>query len=530
MHSFELFLQKTMNIQSRFKPDMGVTNEILKIITQTFKEPPKIPTVIDNSKIIDNNTENLQNQISPINKQPVCYYNMTKEVDLRNYLKQYNYFKQSMARMTIRDRNYIFKKAANLLKHKYREQMMAYTIMGQGKSLYEAEIDSVCELGDFLNFNAEYCSEIINRQPLDSHGTLNESVYNPLNGFVAAITPFNFTAIGGNLASAPTLFGNSVIWKPSNNAVLSNYLFFEIMREAGLPEEAIAFTPCDPELFRKVIIESPELGGLLFTGSSDVFTSLTKQIYGNIENYNSFPKLIGETGGKNFHFVHPRIEDISMNFIAKKAVESAYGYSGQKCSACSIIYIPEHHEKAFLEEFEKERTEFIKSPAFNNYGLIHCNSYDKTEKVLLEIKNNDSIDIIHGGNYSKKDNYYIEPTLVKCQDHSQSVFTDEYFAPILTMYTYNEKDLYETMYLCKHTNKYALTGSVFSSNYRFIDYSKEYFRDKCGNFYINDKSTGSIVGQQPFGGSGKSGTNDKAGDINLLYRLFNQQNIKTNTM
>ena len=264
------------------------------------------------------------------------FYNDTSQHLLTKYLLEFKDYKKSLMAFSQKDRINVFNKAADLLCNKYREQMLAYTILGQGKSLYEAEIDAICELGDFLNFNADYYNTILQKQPISTEGISNYSLYNPLNGFVAAITPFNFTAIGGNLASAPTLFGNSVIWKPSDSSILSNYLFYQILEEAGMPQEAIAFTPCCPERFTNTILSNENLGGLLFTGSSR-FSDIYKNVGKNIDKYNNYPRLVGETGGKNFHFIHYDLDQKSLQFSAKKTIESAYGYSGQKCSACSMF-------------------------------------------------------------------------------------------------------------------------------------------------------------------------------------------------
>tara|TARA_B110001469_G_scaffold127675_1_gene149686 strand:+ start:1923 stop:3620 length:1698 start_codon:yes stop_codon:yes gene_type:complete len=543
------------NIYGSFNRDTGYTKEIKTIMKNTFNNPPNIPSIIDGKRIysdtktldtktldtktldtktLDTKVLNSQiqvkyKQMSPLeHRKTVCTYNSSDKEFLDKYLSEYNYYKQSLECLSTKDIATIFRKAAILLTSKYKEEMLAYTIMGQGKSVYEADLDAICELADFLNFNAEYAHHIVDKQPYSPYGVVNESKYNPLNGFVAAITPFNFTAIGGNLASAPTLFKNSVIWKPSDNAILSNYLFYEIMIEAGLPKEAITFAPCNPKLFTNTIVKSPELGGLLFTGSNHVFRDLSKTIYSNISSYNNYPRIIGETGGKNFHFVHTHISKMDMNFIAKKTVESAYGYSGQKCSACSILYLPRQFYDSFLESFKQELVAFMNEEAFQNYGIINSRAYSRIRDTMYTLRDTNKHKLLVGGNLDHSKNFYVEPTLFMTDNHDDDIFKKEFFAPILTMYLYDEDDLLDTMKLCKNTTKYALTGSVFSNDQQFIDFSTEFFKEKCGNFYINDKSTGSVVGQQPFGGSGHSGTNDKAGDINMLYRLFNQQNIKTN--
>lgn len=526
--SIGFLIQNGKNIPPKYKRDSGLTTEIKNIISDTLKNRQSIPNVVDGYKQFDGEKRYQTSPNHNLNK--ICEFTLTSEETLDKYLNNYQYYKQNIFGLSNSDRAHIFKKATYLLNNKYREQMLAYTILGQGKSLYEAEIDSICELSDFLVFNQNYAREITNRQPISTPGIKNTSRYNPLHGFVASITPFNFTAIGGNLASVPTLFGNSVIWKPSDKSILSNYLFYNIMLEAGMPKEAIAFCPCDPALFNKKILASPHLGSLLFTGSSIVFQSLCHDIYSNIKHYNTFPRLVGETGGKNFHFIHPEIEDIE--YVVQKTIESAYDYGGQKCSACSIVFVPKSLHEDFMSSFNKKIKLFKESSWYKYYSVIDSRSYFSSVNMLQSFNGSSEYEILSGGDY-KQDNgkYFIEPTLIKSDDPNSSLFKQEFFAPILGVYVYDDmsfEQVNEALHVCKNQNMYGLTGSIFSNNQLFIDYGTEILKEKCGNFYINDKSTGSVVGQQPFGGGMRSGTNDKAGDINMLYRLFNQQNIKEN--
>ena len=405
--------------------------------------------------------------------------------------------------------------------------MLAYTIVSQNKTVYEAEIDAICELVDFLRFNVYYYQQILDKQPVNVDGNiLNKSTYNPLSGFVASITPFNFTAIGGNLASVPLLFGNSVFWKPSNNSVLSNYLFYEILLEANLPENILNFVPMNPLEYSYNVLNHKDLNTLLFTGSSKVFNNIYKTVGSNIDKYNNYVRLVGETGGKNFHFVHNNIFDI--RHVVKSTIESAYNYSGQKCSACSRLYIPNSLYSEFLIIFKEEIKIFKDSQ--ENYGVINLESFDRTRLNFEKMDFDREIDVVYGGNFNNNNNqYYIEPTLLRCDNHKNFIFHQEFFAPIISCYVYDDSEIEKTINLCIN-NKYALTGSIFSKDKEFIENFTNKSVFSCGNYYINDKSTGSIVGQQPFGGFGKSGTNDKAGDINLLYRLFNQKNTKENLL
>lgn len=525
MRDIGYFYKLSKNIPVSFTADMGFTKQVKSVIREVFEreKPLVIPNVIDGKSCFG---RNIKNQISPIdNRRTICEYSETSSNDLNRFLNEYPRYKRSISSLSDRDIKRIFNTASDLLVTKYADKMMAYTILGQGKSLYEAEIDAICELGDFWNFNVDYFNSIKQKQPFSPHGYTNESVYNPLNGFVASITPFNFTAIGGNLATVPLFFKNVTIWKPSSNAILSNYLVYQIMLEAGMPEEAIAFTPCDPTLFSNTVLTSPDLGGVLFTGSSQVFDNILSKIYTNISNYKSYPRVVGETGGKNWHFLDTSLNISDLNSVAKKTVQSAFGYGGQKCSACSIAYVPERHFEEFKSALVRETSKFMLDESFDTYTLINENAYDRVDNLLNSFIEHDKYKIVYGGNSSPNGRFYCEPTIIECSDHNDKVFNQEFFAPILTLYKYSNRD--KAMDLCANSNDYALTGSVFSNSNQMIRLSRDFFKEKCGNFYINDKSTGSVVGQQPFGGSGKSGTNDKAGDVNLLYRMFNQQTIKT---
>ncbi len=528
MRDLGYFYRLSKNIPVRYTPDSGFSKQVNSIIREVFdsKTPKIVPNVIDGKSYFG---RNIKKQISPIdNKKVICEYSETSETQLNLFLENFTRYKKSISSLSEKDITNIFTKASSLLVDKYADKIMAYTIIGQGKSQYEAEIDAVCELGDFWNFNTDYYKSIIEKQPFSPIDCVNESVYNPLHGFVAAITPFNFTAIGGNLATVPLFFKNVTIWKPANNAILSNYLVYQIMLEAGMPEEAIAFTPSDPNLFTQVVLDSPSLGGVLFTGSTTVFDKILSQVYQNVSRYNSYPRIVGETGGKNWHFLDYSLDKEDIDTVAEKTVQSAFGYSGQKCSACSIAYVPDALYDDFRDALFRQASKFIIGESFENYTLINEEAYDRVENVIETIKNSEKHNIIYGGKMNSNGRYYCEPTIVECLHHSDPVFNQEFFAPILALYRYSNRDM--AMRHCVSSNKYALTGSVFSNSEKMINFSREYFKEKCGNFYINDKSTGSVVGQQPFGGSGRSGTNDKAGDINLLYRMFNQQTIKRSSL
>ena len=509
-----------MNILPKYSHSSLITKNIKSIIDQTFKNPPLIPNIINGKYSYDNTL----NQYSPYRKNKICstysYVNQNKLNlslnDFRNKQLQFN------REFPPHKRIEIFHKAADLLITEYRDKMLAYTIISQNKTLYEAEIDAICELHDFLKYNIIYYEQLMNKQPLSVDGYDNISEYNPLNGFISSITPFNFTAIGGNLASLPMLMGNIVYWKPSDNSILSNYLFYEILLEANMPEYAINFVPSDAELFSQTIMSNKNLGALLFTGSTTVFENLNEKCFKNFKNYNNYPRLIGETGGKNYHFLDTNIDDLEN--VVKLTIESAYNYSGQKCSSCSRVYVPRSLEQEFKSLYMELIYQFIRSQ--ETYGLINSYNYERVKNIIEYLNTDNCIKLIYGGKYDDKLNtYYIQPSLYECNIHYHHIFNKEFFAPLLAMYVYEDDKIGNAINLCVN-NDFSLTGSVFSSNEEFIDKFKILSMHSCGNFYVNDKSTGSVVGQQPFGGFGKSGTNDKAGDINMLYRLCNQKNSK----
>tara|TARA_E500000178_G_scaffold44332_1_gene39599 strand:+ start:983 stop:2521 length:1539 start_codon:yes stop_codon:yes gene_type:complete len=509
-----------MNFLPKYSHASLIPKSVKTIINSTLKHPPIIPNILDGKY----NYDISKNQYSPYKKGKICStYSL---VDLNKLNVAMNDFSNKQMKFnrdfTFQMRIDIFNKAAELLTTKYRDKMLAYTIISQNKTLYEAEIDAVCELHDFLKYNIHYYEKLISKQPISVDGYKNISEYNPLNGFIASITPFNFTAIGGNLASLPMLMGNSVFWKPADNAILSNYLFYEILLESNMPEYIMNFVPSDGELFSQTATMNKNLGGLLFTGSTEVFESINEKCFKNYRNYRNYPRVIGETGGKNYHFIDTNIEDI--NEVVKMTIESAYNYSGQKCSSCSRVYVPRSLEREFKSSYMEHIIQYIKTQ--ETYGVINQVNYDRLKNVIGLLNDDEEVKLIYGGHFDDNmDTYYISPSLYECNDTGHYIYNKEFFGPILAMYVYEDDKIGNAINMCIN-NDFALTGSVFSSNQEFIDKFRLLSLHSCGNFYVNDKSTGSVVGQQPFGGFGKSGTNDKAGDINMLYRLCNQKNSK----
>jgi 1-pyrroline-5-carboxylate dehydrogenase len=510
------------NLAPKLNQYSKISSSVRSIINEVLENPIIIPNYLSSNITVNKQVSSFNNNMH------ICEYQYNDLNNLNKYLGNYKNNKLIWEKTPFNEKKDIFLKTADLIETKYYDKMIAYTILGQNKTPFEAELDAICELVDFLRFNVYYAEKIMEKQPIQTENIQNISEYNSLNGFITSITPFNFIAIGGNLASAPLLFGNSVLWKPSESAILSNYLFYEIMLEAGLPEGVLNFCPMDANIFMENILGRKDLAGLLFTGSSEVQSDIFKKIYTNIELYNNYPRIIGESGGKNFHFVDPDYNLDNIDFIVEKTLESAFNYSGQKCSACSILYLPEN----LLDNFVELMKEKIKIFLINheNYGVINDRAYKKLVGLLRDFENDNDINHIIKNNYNKDERYYIEPQVLVCRNHNHRVFNEEFFGPILSIYPYQKENFENVIENCINSNNYALTGSVFSKNENFINYMSNKLRHKAGNFYINDKSTGSVVGQQPFGGAGKSGTNDKAGDFNLLYRLFNQRNIKINNI
>ena len=432
------------------------------------------------------------------------------------------------------ERASVFWKAAELLTTKYRYEMLAATMLGQGKTVWQAEIDCIAELADFWRLGCKFGEQILQQQPeMHARGIWNRMDYRPLDGFVAAIGPFNFTAIGGNLASAPALMGNSVLWKPSSSAVYSNYLAYKILEEAGLPPGVVQFVPADAKLFSNTVLSHPEFGGIHFTGSSDVLQLLWKQIATNLPKYRAFPRIVGETGGKNMHFVHPTANVVS---TVHHTIRAAFEYQGQKCSACSRLYLPKSLEKEFItrlvEEVKQIKVGHVKE--FKNFmsAVVNQAAFDKINGYIKRASEDSKLDnevkVLHGGNFSDKGGYFIEPFIVQTTNPKYVTMEEEIFGPFLTICTYPDEEWEGMMKIAAETSPYALTCAIFGTDFEFIQKASSILRYSAGNLYINDKCTAAVVGQQPFGGSRKSGTNDKAGSILNLLRWTSPRCIKEN--
>jgi 1-pyrroline-5-carboxylate dehydrogenase len=425
------------------------------------------------------------------------------------------------------DRLAIFMKAADLIAGPHRMRINAATMLGQGKNVYQAEIDAACESADFLRFYCWNAARVFGLQPISSAGVWNQMEYRPLEGFVLAISPFNFTALGVNLAAAPALLGNTVIWKPASAAVYSAYHLMRIFHEAGLPEGVINFVPGPGSQMGPLLLKHPELAGVHFTGSTAVFREIWKTVGANIEAYRSYPRLVGETGGKDFIFVHSSADPQA---VAVAMVRGAFEYQGQKCSAASRAYVPRSMWKS-VKELLLEMIAGIKvgpPEDFTHFvnAVIDRPAFDKIVAHIEFARKAPDADILIGGTYDDRTGYFIQPTVILAEKPDFKTMAEEIFGPVLTVFVYDDDRFEETLALCDRTSPYALTGSIFARERRAIVTAKRVLVNAAGNFYINDKPTGAMIGQQPFGGGRASGTNDKAGTLLNLLRWVSPRTIK----
>lgn len=421
----------------------------------------------------------------------------------------------------------IMMKAAELLATKWRYVLNAATMLGQGKSAFQAEIDCPCEAIDFLRFNTYFASKIYSEQPMSDHTMLDRNEYRGMEGFVYAITPFNFTSIALNLNVAPALMGNVTIWKPSTTAILSNYYIMRLLQEAGLPDGVINFLPGSGSVISEVAFKSPYLAGVHFTGSTSTFKSFWKLIGNNIDNYRTYPKIVGETGGKDFIFAH---KTAPARELAVAILRGAFEYQGQKCSAASRAYVPKSLWPKVLKHIE-EMMKTIKMGDGRDFGnfinsVIDEKSFDNIEGYIKRAKKSKDAEVVLGGNCDKSVGYFVEPTIIVAKTPDYESIREEIFGPVITVYVYPDAQYEKTLHICDETSPYALTGSIFSQDRYAIEQAEQILRHAAGNFYINDKPTGAVVGCQPFGGARASGTNDKAGSALNLYRWISARCIK----
>ena len=435
--------------------------------------------------------------------------------------------KEDWENMTWENRASIFLKAADLIAGPYRSKINAATMLGQGKNVHQAEIDAACEFIDFLRFNVSFMQELYMQQPISSEGIWNRMEYRPLEGFIFAITPFNFTAISGNLPAAPAMMGNTVIWKPSYTQVYSAQVIMEVFKKAGLPDGVINLIYVDGPVAGDIVFKHPDFAGLHFTGSTGVFKTLWKEIGANLDNFKTYPRIVGETGGKDFVVAH---RSADAKEVATGLVRGAYEFQGQKCSAASRAYIPSNIwddvKKYMIEDLKSIKMGSPEDPSNFVNAVIDGVAFKKITGYIDQAKNDKDVELVAGGNYDDSKGWFVEPTVFEAKDPMYRTMCEEIFGPVLTIHVYNPDKFEEILETVDQTSPYALTGAIFSKDRYAVDLATKKLRNAAGNFYINDKPTGAVVGQQPFGGARGSGTNDKAGAMMNLLRWVSARTIK----
>ncbi|CAG9984319.1 unnamed protein product [Clonostachys byssicola] len=502
---------------------------LAKAIEKARASPVSVPLIVGGQEI---DTAAKGVQYNPAEHQSVvATYSKAGPQEVKQAIDSALAARNDWSSLPFSDRATIFLKAADLISKKYRYDVMAATILGQGKNAWQTEIDSAAELADFLRFNVHYAEKLYSSQPSHhSPGVWNRVEYRALEGFVYAVSPFNFTAIGGNLATLPALLGNVVLWKPSDFAIASNYLVYNILLEAGLPRNVIQWIPGDPTEITQTVFAHPEFSALHYTGSTAVFRKLYGEIGRGIADglYKSYPRVVGETGGKNAHLIH-HSADIDNAVI--HTVRGAFEYQGQKCSATSRVYVPASREAEFKDRLVAETKALcVGDPAsFETFigPVIHASAFSRLQRVIDEAAADSELDLWHGGSCDDSKGYFVQPTVYRTTNPNHKLLSQEFFGPILAVYVYDDaEDIESVCKLVDETSGYGLTCAVFASDRQFISFAENRLRDTSGNFYINCKSTGAVVGQQPFGGGRASGTNDKAGSINILSRFVSMRSIK----
>ncbi len=510
-----------------YAPNTKEREELKRELVRQEKQCIEIPLIIGGKEVF---TGNKGKCVMPHDhKHVLCEYHIAGEKELSMAVDAALAAKAEWESMPWVQRARIFKKAADLLAGPYRQILNAATMLGQSKTAYQAEIDSVCELCDFFRFNAYFAQEIFKQQPISVAGIINRMEYRALDGFVCAVSPFNFTSIGGNLPTAPAMVGNTVIWKPASTAVLSNYYVMKVLMEAGLPAGVINFVPSRGSDVSRVVLAHKKLGGFHFTGSTDVFRSVWAQVGKDIANYESYPRLVGETGGKDFVFAHPSAQ---AEPLVAALVRGSFEFQGQKCSAASRAFIPESLwgivKPRLVEETKKLKMGDVRD--FRNFmgAVIDKPAYESIKGYIDFARESADASILVGGKCNDEKGYFIEPTVIEAKTPYFKTMVEEIFGPVLTVYVYEDSKLDETLSVCDTASPYALTGAIFATDRAAIEHMEKVLSHSAGNFYINDKPTGAVVGQQPFGGGRASGTNDKAGSAINLNRWLSPRAVKEN--
>ncbi|MBT8266983.1 MAG: L-glutamate gamma-semialdehyde dehydrogenase [Bacteroidia bacterium] len=508
-----------------YAPGSEEREAVAKAYKELFNTHTEVPLYINGKDVKTGNTKKMS---PPHDHQHIVgEYHLADRTHVEKAIATALEARKSWSQMPWEQRAGIFLRAAELIAGPYRAKINAATMIAQSKTVHQAEIDAACELIDFLRFNVQFMTDIYHEQPESTSDAWNRIEYRPLEGFTYAVTPFNFTAIAGNLPSCMALMGNVVVWKPSDSQIFSAKIIMDVFKEAGVPEGVINVVFGDPVMITETVLSSPDFSGLHFTGSTFIFKELWKQIGNNIHKYKTYPRIVGETGGKDFIIAH---NSANSKQVATAISRGAFEFQGQKCSAASRAYIP----KSLWPDVKKYVIEDVSSfkqgspEDMSNFvtAVIHEGSFDKLAKYIDQAKNDDAAEIICGGNYDKSKGYFIEPTVIVTNDPKYTTMCTELFGPVMTIYVYDDADFSKTLKLVDSTSEYALTGAVFSTDRYAAAEATKTLENCAGNFYINDKPTGAVVGQQPFGGARASGTNDKAGSAQNLLRWVSPRMIK----
>ena len=508
-----------------YAPNSPEREAAQKAYKEMFNSNIDVPMYINGQDVTTGNTKTMS---APHDHQHIVgTYHLAEKSHVEDAINTALEARKTWSQLPWEQRAGIFLKAAELIAGPYRAKINAATMIAQSKTIHQAEIDASCELIDFLRFNVQFMTDIYHEQPDSTSDAWNRLEYRPLEGFVYAVTPFNFTAIAGNLPACMAMMGNVVVWKPSDSQIYSAKIIMDVFKEAGVPDGVINVVFGDPVMITDTVMDSPDFSGLHFTGSTYIFKELWKKIGNNIHNYKTYPRIVGETGGKDFIVAH---KSANAKQVATAISRGAFEFQGQKCSAASRAYIPSNlwdEVKQFVIDDVKSFK--MGSPEdMSNYitAVIHEGSFDKLAKFIDQAKSDSDAEIIVGGNYDKSKGYFIEPTVILASDPKYTTMCTELFGPVMTIYVYDENKYTETLKLIDETSEYALTGAILSTDRYAIQEATIMLQNAAGNFYINDKPTGAVVGQQPFGGARSSGTNDKAGSALNLLRWVSPRMIK----
>ena len=508
-----------------YAPGSPERESIQKMYKKVYNEKAEVPLYIGSEEIKTGHTKSIRPPHDHQHK--VGIFHNAEEKHVEQAINSALEARKKWAKLPWEQRAAVFLKAADLIAGPYRDRINATTMIGQSKTVLQAEIDSACELCDFLRFNVEYMTEIYREQPESADNEWNRLEHRPLEGFVYAITPFNFTAIAGNLPSSAALMGNVAVWKPSDSQMLSAQVIMEVFKEAGLPSGVINMIMGDPVMITDKILARKEFAGIHFTGSTNVFKGIWAKIGENIHTYNTYPRIVGETGGKDFIIAH---KSADAQVVATALLRGAFEFQGQKCSAASRSYVSNSLWPNVKERLVKDVKSIKMGPTgdFDNFigAVIHEQSFDKLAKYIDRAKDSNEAEIIVGGNYDKSKGYFIEPTVIVTTNPQYETMVEELFGPVLTLYVYDDDKYEDTLHLVDETSQYGLTGSIISTDRYAASVATDILQNSAGNFYINDKCTGAVVGRQPFGGARNSGTNDKAGSKFNLLRWSSPRLIK----